>query len=276
MINSINRCKALLGTYVDVQIKGDLEDNELLDISSNVFDRIEKIQDLLSFHDENSELSYINSNAYYHSCKISKEMRDVLEVAIELGDLTDGMYDITIASELVKNGFLPDLSFRSDDDASYKNIKIEGNQVRFTKRLQIDLGGIAKGYAVDQGLMEVGDRDVKVVINAGGDIASNNWQSEEVDIRSPKLNEVDLKRIKMKNKAVATSASYYFNDNKNPIISPKSKEMIDDRRSVSVFAPNCMIADALTKVAFLDGNAPRLMEMFKAKALFINENGEFC
>ena len=87
---------------------------------------------------------------------------------------------------------------------------------------------------------------------------------------------IELKRIKMKNKAVATSASYYFNDNKNPIISPKSKEMIDDKRSVSVFAPNCMIADALTKVAFLDGNAPRLMEMFKAKALFINENGEFC
>lgn len=276
MVNFINRCKSLLGTYVDVQVKGDFEDNELLDISSKVFDRIEKIQDLLSFHDENSELSYINSNAYYHSCKISKEMKDVLEVAIELGDLTDGMYDITIASELVKNGFLPDLSFRSDKNSSYKDIKVDGNQVKFYKRLQIDLGGIAKGYAVDQGLAVANNYDVKIIINAGGDIASNNWQSEEIDIRSPRPGNIDLKRVKMKDRAVATSASYYFNENKNPIISPKSKEMIGDRRSVSVFAPNCMIADALTKVAFLDRNASELMDMFKAKVLFINEKGEFC
>ena len=275
-MNAISRCKPLLGTYVEANISGDLSDNDLLNISQDIFSRIEEIESLMSFHRDNSELSYINSNAHSHRCSISNEMYDVLKQALEISELTDGLYDISIGSELVKNGFLPDRSIRSDENANFRDILLGDNKVKFSKRLQIDLGGIAKGYAVDQALLSVKNKDVKVVINAGGDLVMSDWYKESVSVKVPSLNSNKTVNIKMRNKAVATSASYYFDNNKNPIISPNTKRMIDDKRSISVFAPNCMLADALTKVVFLDENYISLIKPLNAEAIFVNEFGDIC
>ncbi|MFT6333025.1 MAG: thiamine biosynthesis lipoprotein [Lentimonas sp.] len=278
-MNSINRCKPLLGTYVEIDISGNFEDKILLQISKNVFSKIEKIESLMSFHNDESELSYINSNAFHHSCAISDEMREVIGQALEISKLTDGIYDISIGSELVKNGFLPNRSIEFDEDASFKDIFLDGNKIKFNKRMQLDLGGIAKGYAVDQALLEVKDKNVEIVINAGGDLVMNNWEDKYVNIRIPNCLKSELKSMKMQNKAVATSASYYFNKNKNPIISAKTKEMVSDKRSISVFAPNCMLADALTKVAFLSSHFKKFNKYFGAQAFAIDEKGameELC
>lgn len=271
--NSINRCKTLLGTYVDVTIVGKQKSDVLLNISQRVFSRIQKIENLLSFHSDDSELSYVNFNAYYHPCIISDEMREVLEQALEISQLTDGFYDVSIASELVKNGFLPDKSIRSDNDASWKDISLVGNELKFLKNLQIDLGGIAKGYAVDQALKEVEGEDIDIIINAGGDLTMSHWSDKSVEIRVPSLKKFDVVNLKMKNSSVATSASYYFDKNKNPIISPKSKKMIKDKKSISVFAPNCMLADALTKVAFLHDNGESIIKSFGAQMVVIDDKG---
>jgi FAD:protein FMN transferase len=275
-MNTINRCKALLGTYVEMNISGDFLDDDLLNMSQGIFSRIEEIENLMSFYKDGSELSYINSNAYHHNCYISNEMYDVLKQALVISELTNGLYDISIGSELVKNGFLPDRSIRSDKSANFRDISLGDNKVKFSKRLQIDLGGIAKGYAVDQALLTIKNKDVKVVINAGGDLIMNDWIHKSVDIKVPSLVSNKMVNIKMKNKAVATSASYYFDNNKNPIVSPNTKRMVDDKRSVSVFASNCMLADALTKVAFLDKNYMSLIKSLDAEVVFVNEFGDVC
>ncbi|MFT4718217.1 MAG: thiamine biosynthesis lipoprotein [Rickettsiales bacterium] len=275
-MNTINRCKALLGTYVEMNISGDFLDDDLLNMSQGIFLRIEEIENLMSFHKYDSELSYINSNAYHQSCSISNEMYDVLKQALVISELTNGLYDISIGSELVKNGFLPDRSIKSDNSANFRDISLGDNKVKFSKRLQIDLGGIAKGYAVDQALLTIKNKDVKVVINAGGDLIMNDWIHKSIDIKVPSLASNKMVNIKMKNKAVATSASYYFDNNKNPIVSPNTKRMVDDKRSVSVFAPNCMLADALTKVAFLDKNYMSLIKSLDAEVIFVNEFGDVC
>jgi thiamine biosynthesis lipoprotein len=275
-MNSINRCKPLLGTYVEIDIAGEYPDDTLLDMSENMFLRIQQIENIMSFHKCNSELSYLNTNAYYHKCIISDEMCDVLSQALRMSELTKGLYDISIGGELVKNGFLPEQATRSDKKANFKDILIDGNKVKFSKRLQIDLGGIAKGYAVDQALLTIKNKEVKVTINAGGDLSTNDWDNKLIDIRVPSLKNKKTVSIKMRNKAVATSASYYFDNNKNPIIDPKSKQMISDKRSVSVFAPSCALADALTKVAFLDKNYMSLMKNLNAEAVFVDELGSIC
>lgn len=272
-MNSISRCKPLLGTYVNIDLFGDYSDGELLNISQKIFKRIEKIESLMSFHKADSELSCLNANAYYSPCSVSGEMKEILTTALKLSDLTNGTYDITIGSELVKNGFLPDRAIRTDNDASYKDIIIKNNRVKFNKRLQIDLGGIAKGYAVDQGLLEVKEANIHVIINAGGDLAMNDWEDKSINIRIPSSKNGQLANFRMMNKALATSASYYFDDNKSAIISPQTKKMLQDKRSVSVFAPSCMLADALTKVAFLYKNSASLLKSFDAHALFIDEYG---
>ena len=272
-LNIFNRCKPALGTFVEVALKADKTDDELFAISQKIFNRIEKIEKMMSFHDDESELNYINSNASFHSCLISQEMNEVLTKALELSKLTNGLYDISIASELVKNGFLPDKSIRADKEARWEDIQIKDHKIFFKKRLELDLGGIAKGYAIDQAFLEVQNEEIDIIINAGGDILMNNWQGKSVDIRVP-ANLGSIVNVNMKNKAVATSASYFFDEEKSPIICPKTKKMLKDNRSISVFAKDCMIADALTKVAFLDSkNTAQILKLFNAKAIIIDEQG---
>ncbi|MFT6077482.1 MAG: thiamine biosynthesis lipoprotein [Myxococcota bacterium] len=275
-MNKINRCKPLLGTYVEIDISGQYSDDILLQTSQKIFSRIEEIENLMSFYDPLSELSYLNSNAHRQTCTISDEMAEILNQALQISQLTDGIYDISIGNQLIKNGFLPDNGFGASDNSSFKDIFLVGNKVKFAKKMQLDLGGIAKGYAVDQALLAAEGLDVQIIINAGGDLAMNNWNEEFVDIKIPSLKNNKTIKIKMQNKAVATSSSYYFDQDKNPIICPKTHKMVNDKRSVSVFAPSCMIADALTKVAFLDENCSSLMQSLGAKALFIDEQGNFC
>ena len=73
--------------------------------------------------------------------------------------------------------------------------------------------------------------------------------------------------------AVATSGNYYMDRNKNSIIHPSTKKAVKDKRSVSVFASSCMLADALTKVAFLDINLMPIFNSYGAKAISVDENG---
>ena len=78
----IKRCKPLLGTYVEVSVSSESDDNTLLDITEYVFSEIQRIENLMSFHNPDSELSYLNREAYRHSCPISKDMEEVLTAAL--------------------------------------------------------------------------------------------------------------------------------------------------------------------------------------------------
>lgn len=256
-MNAIRRCKPLLGTHVEVFIKGLYSDKVLIDIGNKIYKEISIIQNIMSYHDDNSELTYINNNAYYHECIISQEMSYIINHCLDLSKLTNGLYDISIAGSLIDNDFLPNRAHNLDRSASYKDIVVKDNRIKFSKMLQIDLGGVAKGYALDKALSAFNRGDINgvdVIINAGGDIIMSNWSGKIANIKVKINNRFELIPVEMKNAAIATSASYYFDNNKNPIISPLTRKMIKDKRVVSVFSPSCMIADSLTKVAFLDYN----------------------
>ena len=62
--NHIKRCKPLLGTYVEVSVSSESDDNALLDITEYVFSEIQRIENLMSFHNPDSELSYVNREAW--------------------------------------------------------------------------------------------------------------------------------------------------------------------------------------------------------------------
>src|SRR5690606_6452766 len=98
----------------------------------------------------------------------------VLRGAKEVSERSDGLFDITAGARLVTWGFLPAPVGAPvpDDTASWRDIVLEDeNRVRFQKPLWIDLGGIAKGYAVDRALAAMGlGKDIQVCVNAGGDL----------------------------------------------------------------------------------------------------------
>jgi len=263
-MNKISRCQPLLGTYVEMHITGDETDDVLLDMSIAAFNEIEKVHQLMSFQDTESELSFINRTAAQSTCTVSREIYEVLTQAIQLSEMTAGLFDITVAQQLVNKGLLPDHGVTVDASACWKDILLMANQqVRFTKNLIIDLGGIAKGYAVDKAVAVL-DGKVSACVNAGGDLRMTHWQDESVCIRHP-ANPNQVLELSMQNAAVATSASYYL-DGKDAIVKldaalgapldsalDKTQDEItaSSRNSYSVFADKCMLADALTKIAFL-------------------------
>ena len=279
--NIIKRCKPLLGTYIQVEVKGQVNDKFLIEITNKIFSYLEKIQQLMSFHDKDSELTYINNHAYKETCQISTELAFVLNHALELSKLTMGAYDVTIAPLLSKAGILPKIKDRQiDQDANWQDITLNHHKISFNKKLYIDLGGIAKGYAVDYAFEKIDslikEYNLQVIINAGGDIKMNKWQDEEIAIKFPNLQSNKIFTLPMQNKAIATSANYYMQDSpeNSAIISAISKEFIKNKYSVSIFAENCMIADSLTKIVFLQKNITQILAHYQSQSLIIDQQGK--
>lgn len=269
---SIQRCKPILGTYVEVSLTGRVPESELIQISEDLFKELERIHNLMSFHDEGSELSLINQNAHQEKVLISADTYAVLNQAIEMSKLSDGFYDVTIASAMIDAELLPNHIDTKFHTGNWSDIELTQSHIYFKKPLAVDLGGIAKGYAVDCALA-LCPRSIDATINAGGDISMNQWLQKSVTIRMPLDGFMIGLEIPMEASSVATSGSY-FHTSANPILCPYSKESIPEENSVTVFAPNCMIADALTKVVFLAPLAREILDHLKAKAYISNDEGE--
>ena len=155
-MSSLVRCQPHLGTYVEISVSGDVSEDELISASNSAFLKIKLVQSLMSFHDEESELTRINRYASREPVPISSETKFVLEQALRLSEKTDGLFDITVAPKLVASNALPDHNFELSPTGTWRDIIIEDNEVRFTRPVLLDLGGIAKGYAVDQANEQMG------------------------------------------------------------------------------------------------------------------------
>ena len=251
-MSSLARCQPSLGTYVEISVSGDVSEDELISASNAAFLKIDLIQSLMSFHDEESELTRINRYAAREPVPISLETKFVLEQALWLSEKTDGLFDITVAPKLVASKALPNHNFDLSPTGTWRDIVIIDNEVRFTKPLLLDLGGIAKGYAVDQAINAVDD-SINITVNAGGDLRMRPWRGNQVEVRHPRSPHSESIQIQMKNRAVATSATYY-SENGVLIVSKEPSASINPNEniSVSVFAKDCLLADALTKVAYLN------------------------
>ena len=274
--SSISQCRPCLGTLVQIEVSGPADENELLRSSLRAFEEIECIERLMSFHDPASELSRVNRLAATEPQSLSPELAEGLGMALKLSELTDGRFDVSVGSALVRQGVLPDHDHgstgRADTSTGWRDIHLEGDTIRFKRPMKLDLGGIAKGYAVDRAVATVGP-DLEVIVNAGGDLRKRPWQGETVTVRIPSDPPAGFIDLTMQSTAVATS-SWYFGAGRHPIMCPESQLPIEDLRSISIFAPNCMVADALTKVAFLMPECETLLAHFDALAVVMDPQGE--
>jgi len=271
-MNSLKRCKPALGTYVTIALEGPFSHASLIEHSSAAFHEINRIENLMSFHNGESELSRLNSQAQHGPMAISRDMATVLKFGLLLSQLTEGQFDLAVAPHLIKSGSLPDHGMGSHFSGTWEHVHLNHQQVHFSLQLQLDLGGIAKGYAVDRAFSIIPE-DMNVLVDAGGDLRVRPWKKQPLHVRIPGQYETgSFLEIPMASQAVATS-SKYFNDGVHPVICPQSGSPIEDSRSISVFAQECMVADALTKVVFLCSNSETLLQRFGASALLVERNG---
>jgi FAD:protein FMN transferase len=267
-MNTLQQCRPWLGTYVEISLQGDEDDDALLDRSLAAFAEIERIQRLMSFHDSESELTQVNASAHLAEMPISNDFRQVLGFALELAEASGGAFDPTVAPALVKRGLLPDHGNCPVTRASWRSIQLFPDSVRFDHPLRLDFGGIAKGYAVDCALAVIGE-DVSATVNAGGDLAMNRWKGRDVAIRRPASNGRATCILPMENRALATSAAYFL-EHAHVILHPETRVPTPRQESASVFAESCMTADALTKVLLLMDDATAVLRKFHASGLLIS------
>jgi len=279
--SSLRRARPLLGTLVEIKATG--ADQVLSAAVDAAFAEIERVQRLMSFHDPNSDVSLLNRCAYKRAIKINPRTWAVLARAREIAKVSGGAFDVTVAPRLVKWGFLPaadgaaNLEVKQD---GYRRIELlEDCAVRFREPAQLDLGGIAKGYAVDRAaraLEEHGIRDY--VVNAGGDLRVGAT-AEAIHVRHPACPQQLIPVGMLRTAAIATSADYFTRKKiggryVHAIVAPSGGRPAKQRASVSVVAAECMTADALTKVAaLLRERAVSVLARFDAEGILIDRRG---
>ncbi|MEZ5496638.1 MAG: FAD:protein FMN transferase [Gammaproteobacteria bacterium] len=258
-MNQIKRCQPFLGTFVDIYIEAEISDENLIDVSNEAYSIIADIHRKMSFHEASSEVSRLNESAYREPIKVSQDFIQVLNFSIELSILTDGIFDICIANELMKSGLLPNHNNYKHHSNRYENIEIEDDTVFFKKPLSLDVGGVAKGYAVDKAFEHIVNKldsanVSQISINAGGDIRYFDWENSWVYIPNQNKN---LKPYQLLRPGLATSSGYYSPGNNLQVFSPVTGKQVEAKETISVFADKCMHADALTKVVALSGGKYR-------------------
>ncbi len=242
-----------------------------IDIAVNEIFRIEK---LISSWNANSQTTLINNNAGIKPVIVNKELFNLIERAIKISKLTDGAFDISYASmdriwkfdgsmkmfpseEKIKKSVLK---------VGFKNIFL--NRERLTvflklKGMKIGFGGIGKGYAADKAKKLLIKKGVKAgIINASGDM--NTWGRQpngkpwQVGITNPLNKNKVFALLPINNSAVVTSGNYekfviFKGKRYTHIINPRTGYPSSGIVSVSVFAPNAELADALATSIFVMG-----------------------
>ena len=246
------------------------------------FDAIAEVQRRMSFHDPSSMLSRLNRLAAFEPLQVDDWTFEVLEFAAEMHRVSGGIFDVTVGADLQARGFLPVVPDGATPSADFAAVQLlPGRFVRFHRSgLRLDLGGIAKGFAVDRAVAALRDAGaVGGLVNAGGDLRAFGDESFAVAIRHPEQPGANLATIDLHESALATSA-HYFADRLvpsadfAPIIHPQSGEPARTVRSATVRARSAMVADALTKVLMLAGEAALpMLEHFDADGIFVAANG---
>lgn len=259
-MNELSRCKPLLGTYVEVSLTAALSNFELVSLSSRMFECISNIQTQMSFHDSQSKLSQINRQAIHSPIGLSQEYIELFSIISELNECSDGYFDPSIAPSLMQAEVLPSiacsgagsLEIDTHEFGDWQDLRLADNQLIKCKPLIVDLGGIAKGYAVDKAI-ELVPAGVEACVNAGGDLRFTHWQNQTVGIthvQGEGTDNVTSSSIDMLAPAIATTGVYHL-DGVSQIVNPKDGTLQNDVRTYSVFAPSCVLADGLTKLACL-------------------------
>lgn len=261
-------------TEINVQSRNRLKAKKAIHAA---YQRINEIEKQLNYFDPQSQTSILNSRAYWESVPVSKDMLNVLLAATAASEKTAGAFDITTTPITRLYGFGTDKKQepsateikKAKEMVGYKYIKIdpEKQEVRFLKKgLMIDLGGIMKGYAVDEAIKVLKEHGIKnALINAGGNIyalGKNHGRKWVIGIKDPQnTGKITNEIIQLSNNGCATSGDYeqyFFKDNKkiSHIFNPKTGQpsnLENKIRAVTVIADNATEADILSTSCFVLG-----------------------
>lgn len=270
-----------MGTTIELTLS---EDEYSRKTVARSFDALSEIDRLLSVHQSASELSRVNCDpGHWH--EVSPHFSRVASAAGRIGEMTDGVFDVTVLPVMRHWGFYDMGSPGQDASQSrrsirsilervdFRQLQVKGREARIASSgYSADFGGIAKGYGVDMAVRALRDLGVQCgLVSAGGDIfalgrpAPNRlWR---VGIRSPIRPDALCAVVELEDEAIATAGGY---ENYRiaqgrriaHILNPRLGVSSDHVLSATIIAPDTMTADALATATYVLGveNSLRLLD----------------
>jgi thiamine biosynthesis lipoprotein len=260
-----------MGTVIEITLIAD--DEEAANKASlQAFQEIKRIETLMSPWLDSSDVTRINRSAGKERVKVSPETFEVIQKAQGISELSEGGFDITVGPltelwrEARKKKIPPSIEEVKEKLGlvNFKNIETDQEGKVFLKKkgMAIDLGGIAKGYAVDRAFEFLKSLRYKnLIVNAGGDLRVGGFKNNQlwsIGIQNPRESQKLLARISVSNTALATSGDYekfflYQGKRYHHIFNPKDGFPTDGCQSVTIFSKDGMTADALATAVFVLG-----------------------
>ena len=267
--NQINVSGQYFDTAVSITIYGGTKD-----VADKCKDICSKYENMFSNNIDSSEISMININsAKGNWTSVSKDTLELIKKGIEFGNISNGLFDITIGevSQLwdFKDGNnLPDPATIKEkiSNVNYKNIEIDGNNVRLSNpNAKLDLGGIAKGYIADKLKEYLLSQNIdSALINLGGNVllvgSKLDGSNFRIGIQKPfEESGETILVVNTHDKSIVTSGTYeryFYKDNKlyHHILDTHTGYPVEnDLCSVTIISDSSMMGDGLSTTAFLMG-----------------------
>ncbi len=235
--------------------------------SQQAFSRIAELDSICSDYRLDSELNHISASAYDMPIQLSNDLRFLLVTSKKINEQSDGLFSIAsgpltkLWRRAIRRQELPEATTidrllshcQTDDIVIHK----QTNTIQLLKEnMRLDLGGIAKGYAVDEAFQVLRGFGIETaIVDGGGDIfvGKSPTQSKWRIAVGDELLELD------DFKAVATSGSVFRHvtideTSYSHIIDPRNGWGIVNPREVTVIADKCYIADALATIMSIDNH----------------------
>jgi thiamine biosynthesis lipoprotein len=247
---ALRRMRPALGTFVEVGVFG--AGAETTAAMAGAFRKLEEVQRLMSFQDQDSELSRLNRSAG-HRVELSPLTLRALRLARGMTMASGALFNCTVGGALIERGRLPDHGAGAGIPiGTAEDIELHGRGARLRRPVRVTLDGVAKGLAVDCALGVLRSHGCpNAWINAGGDVRVIGTYPLPVRLRR------DANILLLRDGAIATSAAGMVPD-------PATLAEIVDSDGTpvaegewTVLSTRAWRADALTKVAALAPSSAR-------------------
>jgi len=256
-----------MDTFLSIKVESTSDSQQTSSAIDKAITRMKELEQKFNYFSEKSEITKINNLKKGRPLSVSSDMLSVLLASAKFYDITEGIFNIAGKG----NDWILDSATHT---------------VIFTQDgIKLDLGGIAKGFIVDEGIKVLKRAGIKnAIINAGGDMyclgrgRSGEWR---VGIRDPKDVHKTIGSFTVRDKGVATSGGYErFKEvpggRVSHIIDPLTGIPVETIfASVTVVAIDCMTADALATAVYVLGpeRGMKLVEKIKdIECIIVGEN----
>ncbi|MCR8629988.1 FAD:protein FMN transferase [Paenibacillus radicis (ex Xue et al. 2023)] len=284
----MEKTKLFMDTVVTIQVVTRKSKNESEAAIERAFEAFRKVEHACSRFSLDSELMEA-SRQIKIPVPISPFLFEPLKFALEVAKWTKGIFDPAVGKTMEDHGFNQHyltgetIQSSSSVSATYRDVVLneQDRTLYLQKPLVIDLGGVAKGFAIDLAAHELKQFE-GFVVNAGGDLYAGGVDEKgrkwKIDIQHPEHKEQMIQTVEISNEAVCTSGSYErkstLKNGVHHIIDPRSKQSPNEWISCSVIAPYAMMADAFSTASFLLGldRGRTLIEQLDLRGILITSD----